>query len=398
MNENTKTIVFACTALVALTLALLARPGGDSDVTEELGGDLFEPFKVLEATEIEVIKFDEDTGETSNFEVTQLKNGAWVIPSHDRYPADGQSQMQSAASALVGLQKGPVVTDSPAEHGTYGVRDPATAKESETGVGTLVRLADKTGDTLVELIIGEPVEGSDGVRFVRKPTEDRVYQCKVDISNLSTRFEDWIERDFLSLDAFNINKVILDNYSVEEQVFRGPFGQPRVSYKPKRIEKLEIAHNASPTEDQKKWVLAEELPKDKQLDEEKLDAMKTALDDLKIVNVEAKAPIVAKFFKEGRDSFAIDEVVDKEANQLSASFEQTFRLIRRKGFFFHLSEDNKTFQVLSNQGQIFVDLKDGVRYVRPPGRIRRVEKRRRPKQSRSRRQGLQPLPAGPGTG
>jgi hypothetical protein len=55
---------------------------------------------------------------------------------------------------------------------------------------------------------------------VRIPGQDVVYVVRIDPSQLSTRFQDWIEQDLLKLNAFDIEEVAVKNYSVERDLTR----------------------------------------------------------------------------------------------------------------------------------------------------------------------------------
>jgi len=58
------------------------------------------------------------------------------------------------------------------------------------------------------------------------PGRDRVYTVEVDPSNLTTKFEDWIERDLLKFDPMQLMGVVIDDYSIDELNNRIMRGQP----------------------------------------------------------------------------------------------------------------------------------------------------------------------------
>ena len=48
-----------------------------------------------------------------------------------------------------------------------------------------------------------------------EPSESTVFIAEVQNANdVSTKFVDWVEKDFLDLDKWNIKQVTLDNYEV----------------------------------------------------------------------------------------------------------------------------------------------------------------------------------------
>ena len=77
-----------------------------------------------------------------------MKNGVWVIPSHYDYPADAKDRMASAAGLVIGLEKGPVRSDSRADHAALGVVDPRDQEAELEGRGLLVRFGGE-GDTIL---------------------------------------------------------------------------------------------------------------------------------------------------------------------------------------------------------------------------------------------------------
>ena len=69
---------------------------------------------------------------------------------------------------------------------------------------------------LADLIIGDPVEGRRGYRFVRVPDQSRVYAARTDIG-LSTKFNDWIETNLLGVERDDVKRVELNEYQVDER-------------------------------------------------------------------------------------------------------------------------------------------------------------------------------------
>ncbi len=344
-QEQTKTIGFVGLAALAALLAWIIQPSAPSAAPEdEVGGIFFPSFTdPPKAVGLEVVSFDETTGEAKSFQVTS-KNGAWVIPSHENYPADAQMRMKNAAAALIGLPKLGVASDDRATHQSYGVKDPEDAAQGDAGVGTLVRLSDVEGGAIATLVVGKEAE-QPGLRYVRLPKQDRVYVTKVSLADLSTNFGDWIEKDFLNLDAWNIARVVLDGHHIDETQGLLVPG-----------EKLTISHDAS---GKPKWTMAG-LEESQSLDEAKLDALKTAIDDLRIVHVTRKPDLLIENLRQGREFFA--DLRDPKNGQIVES-------LMAKGFFPAQLKGQKELSVFSNEGQIFVDLKDGVRYVLRFGEI-----------------------------
>jgi hypothetical protein len=338
MNDSAKTTAFAIVAVLILAVAFAVQPGAPTDDQSADTGEIFPEFTdPLTATSLEILDFNEETGDLANFKVAKV-GGVWAIPSHHNYPADASSQMADAASSLVGLTKLSVESNDRTDHEDFGVKNPEDAKEGDAGVGMLVRMKDDKGNALINLIVGKEVEGGDDLRYARIASQDRVYVTKITTSKLTTKFEDWIEEDFLDLSPFDIKRVVFDNHSIDES--RGTLEQGDV---------ITLDHKSS------EWSMAQ-LPEGSEINKEKLNDMKTAVDDLKIVDIDTKPEILIANLKKG------DEFSDLK-NQ--AQLIEIAQSLQPKGFFpvQVKKEDRVQFQVYSNEGQISVGMNDGVEYV-----------------------------------
>ena len=81
---------------------------------------------------------------------------------------------------------------------------------------------------------------------------------------------DWVEKDFLDLDKWNIRQVTFDNYEVKEGKII-PSQKQILDY------------------DSSEWkLIGSLLSENEELDKDKLDSMKDAFDDLEIIDVERK--------------------------------------------------------------------------------------------------------------
>ena len=150
--------------------------------------------------------------------------------------------------------------------------DPSKADATESGIGRLIHLKNSSGSNLASLIIGEEVEGLPSTYFVRKPEQNAVFRVEVrNARDVSSKFVDWVEQDFLDLDKWKIRQVTLDNYDVN--LAQGQINRSNNPFV------LNFADS--------KWSLSGSNLKDnEELNKEVLDAMKDALDDLEIIDVE----------------------------------------------------------------------------------------------------------------
>ncbi|HEY5312486.1 MAG TPA: DUF4340 domain-containing protein [Pirellulales bacterium] len=348
MKEGAKTLVFAVVTIALLGAAWITRPRPIVELTDSEAGELYPKFKdPLAAKSLEIISYDEDTAALEPFKVAQV-NGRWAIPSHANYPADAASQLAAAATSMMDLQKLDVASSNPAEHELYGVIDPKSPNLSAgaTGVGKRVTLQDGAGNTLADYIIGKSEEKQPGVRFVRIPGQDPVYRVLVSTDKLSTNFGDWIEKDLLKMNAFDVKQVVLNNHSVDEVNGTVRFDSIiSVDYDSKESKWDLNDLRVGPRQAEAK------LKPDEELNAEKLNDLKTALDDLKIVDVSRKPPGLSADLR-------VDEKSLKDSSKES---------LMQHGFF--PARINGKLELVSNEGEVHCGMSDGVDYILRFGEI-----------------------------
>ena len=357
MNENGKTIVFVVVAVVAVAVALLSRPRPPrADDEDPRGKELFAEFQPLDAASLEITKYDDADSTVRPFKVAQAPSRSgqsrWSIPSHDNYPADAEDQLADVAADMVGLKVLDMASDSPGDHALYGVvaPDPKTLKAGSTGVGTEVTMRDKEDKVLMSLMIGKKVPDREELHYVRRSGQDPVYTVAVDTEKLSTRFQDWIEDDLLKLNPWDIEQIEIYDHSVDElNMALIQRGKTILDYNdtgdPKwKMEKDERFQDG-------KWTPVK-LGADEELNTTKLDDMKSALDDLKIVDVARKPAGLS-----GNLRAAEDFVDNQEAVSSLAS----------SGFYVAKVKDQ--VELYSNEGEIRCLMKDGVEYILRFGEI-----------------------------
>ncbi|MFT7536542.1 MAG: hypothetical protein ACI85K_002496 [Hyphomicrobiaceae bacterium] len=327
MNDIAKTgAVLGAAALLTL-LAITMKPGEVRlDLFSDQGEAFFPGFTSGEKiAELELTAYRLESSSVYAFGVKRDAKGVWTIPSHGDYPADASDQMGKAATMMIGLKKESVVGDSKGNHAEYDVVDPLAGGVETAGRGTRVKLKDRAGNVLADLIVGKEVEGKTGTYYCRLPDNKRVYKAKLS-GSLSTQFTDWIETDLLKAESFNIDKVTFDNYSIDEgkgEIVPG--------------EKLVIAKGAD-----NKFMLAGLNAATEQTNEEKANEIGTTLGEIKIVGVRQKPQgLTAR----------LERANSRDAQLLS-------RYLNPKGFF--LAGGGK---LVSNEGDLLFETKSGVRYT-----------------------------------
>lgn len=351
-----KTAVFLLAGLGTLLLGALVQPRFKSrDVQPEAERLLFPEFSDAgKAASLEIVAYDDELATLQPFKVVQT-GGVWVLPSHQNYPADAKDQLSVAATELIDRPILEVVSASPGDHETYGVIEPDAdkIKPGMTGVGQLVEIRDAAGTKLARLIIGKEDKrpaGADGgrtLRFVRKAGQDPVYRVELDTSKFSSRFGDWIEKDLLQLSPWDVRQVVLDDYSLGAVESNG-----RLMVEQQRKSRIDLIYD----DKEGKWSLAalevfgddkkpkpETLAEDQELATGKLNELRNALGDLKIIDVARKPSGLSADLKAAEQFTGDREAV--------ASMQQRGFLPLQSG------------EILSTDGQTVVGMKDGVEYV-----------------------------------
>lgn len=331
MSDAAKTLTFAVSALVLGAAAFFSQPGiSEPEIYNDEGEEFFADFKdPTAATALEVVEFVAADAAISPFRV-EFKNGRWSIPSHYHYPADAKDPMAEAAALLVGLRKESVRSDDARDHKLLGVLNPKEESLDTEGRGILVQFEDAGGNALAALIIGKEVEGRTGYRYVRVPDKKRVYTAKLE-KVPSTRFENWIKTELLDAPSYDLEKLIFDNYSIDELSGSVVPGERIVARK-----------------DNYDWVV-EGLTDQEETNKDTLREAANTLGSLKIVGVRPKP--------EGLTA----DLATQQGIELNA---QNAMSLQSRGFF--MSRDGNLY---SNEGDMLAASKKGVLYTLRFGEI-----------------------------
>ena len=332
MSEIKKTMTFGGTALLLALLAFATVPGQSApDAFFDIGEPFFPEFADPSvATTLEVIEFDADTAAAMPFKVTS-QNGLWTIPSHHDYPADAEDRLAETAAGVIGIVKDDFRSANVADHEALGVVDPLDETVSTLkGRGKRVTVKGESESVLADFIVGNEVEGRDSFRFVRVPGQSRVYAAKMDI-DVSTRFEDWIEKDLLQVNRGDIDQVVLNDYSINERTLTVTEGGTLV---------LEQQNG--------EWA-ARGMASNEEVDMGKMGVLLGAVDDLSIVGVRPKPAGVS------HDLTRVSQGEITRSDLLS---------LQSKGYY--LTRDG---HLLSNEGELVVHSTDGIIYTLRFGEI-----------------------------
>ncbi len=327
MSELKKTLFLAGGAAALALLAFVTAPRPPApDAFADRGEAFFPDFEDPNAAAtLEVVEFDEETGAARPFKVTNDR-GHWTIPSHHGYPADGEDRLARTAAGVMGIHKDDFRSDNVADHEALGVVDPLDeGATSLKGRGQRVTLKDESGAVLADFVVGQQPEGRDGFRFVRIPGQKRVYAARMDV-DLSTRFEDWIERDLLKLERGDIEKVVIKDYSIDERTGR-----------------LDQRDVVTLTKDDDGDWKTDRLRSNQEVDSTKSNALLGALDELNIVGVRPKPAGL---------SASLTRTAGARLTQAD------IQSLQSRGYYFTYDG-----QLVSNEGEVQVEAAQGIRYT-----------------------------------
>ena len=273
-----------------------------------------------------MVEFDEQTSAARPFKVMN-REGRWTIPSHQDYPADGATRLSSVAAAVIALEKDDVVSDNVSDHERCGVLDPLDETlPTPRGRGTRITVRGANDVVLADIITGHPVDGRPHLRYVRRPGERRVYVARLDDLQVSTRFEDWIERNLLLVDRSDIDQIAIRNYTADAAT-------GRVTER----DTIRLRRQAPDV-----WE-ADGVPAGSAIDTFTMNLLVTKLVELSIVDVRAKPPgVTATLSRAGGARLSAADVTE----------------LSSRGFYF--TSDGR---LLSNQGEALVHTESGVFYA-----------------------------------
>jgi hypothetical protein len=354
MTESAKTLTFIAAAVLSLGAAFISRPSVEQFDAQSAKGEKLNQFEVDDAKRLRIVSFDQDTASTREFEVAE-ENGVWVIPSKHGYPADAVRQMGAAATCLIDREVLRVAAETASQHAELGLVDPTSSKldTNATGVGIRVTMTNIDGQPLTDMIIGKKVPDTLDQYYVRNADQDVAYVVQLEPEHLTTKFDNWIEKDLLGLNPLDIRRLHIKDYTAELMVTMQGLG-----VKWDRRSELELryddeegkwsAERLQAYDSGKKEMVEFTLAEDEELDEEALRELRYGLDDLSIVDVERKPAGLSADLKAG--------------SGLMKDFESLSSLVQR-GFAPMEGSGADQLDILSTEGEIVCTLQDGVEYV-----------------------------------
>lgn len=393
MTETNKTVAFVTAAAVMLVTAIVVgfvnQPRAASDF-ETIGEPFYPEFEGTDqAKSLIVTAFDPLAVKRQEFEIREV-DGLWEIPSHDGYPAEAAERLARTSASLMGLTRDSLVGRRESDHTKFGVVDPLEEDIVDVdSIGQSITLRDAGDDVLVDLIIGNKAneddsaanngpngpgaEDEDSYYYVRRRDEANVYRIPLKI-DLSTKFSDWIEPDLLQLQASDVTRLELNNYSIEERS-SGFFGETKELMKTPGDQIL-LSRTTS-TDD---WELEDLKPDSETVAQDKIAEMVAILDDMEIVDVAKKPSLDGRILLDADLNYSVSpeqaELLQirttAELNALSRDQQLAFqnlqmgiaelqRDLESKGFNF--GSTGSKLELVSAGGEVEAGTVDGLRYI-----------------------------------
>ena len=268
---------------------------------------------------IEVVDYDESTATVRPMKVEFRKN-RWVVASNNDYPIDIGDRLAKTAAALMDIRKEQVSSEATQDHAKYGVIDPLDSKATSLqGRGKRVTLRDEKNAVLADFVLGKPVEGKTGWRYIRVPGQKRTYSVKTE-ADPSARFADWVNAGLLRIPTASIRKVSITSYMLD--LFTGALAGR---------EDVTLVQNNGEWKSENGQPIKQDVAK----------AMAATLDSLKIVDARPKPAALAN---------------DLRSGQITLTGE-TAAALRQAGFFI-----TQTGRILALDGEMVVEMATGVAY------------------------------------
>jgi hypothetical protein len=352
MSQIGKTSIFVVVAVAVVLAVFFTRPKSVQESAENVVGDkLIADFDPLAAADMEIVDYDEATGLPKVFEVKRTEQKGkqvWTILSRYDYPADAKDQVAQAATSLSGLVILGTKGDSQDEQEEYGVVDYKTVKDGGRGVGMKVTLRDKNGKDLVSLIVGKEVPKQKSQRYVRVAGQNAIYIVEMKTENLTTRFDRWIEKSLLQISPWDLSKLWIRDHALEEaspgRYQLAQHGEIVLQYNDQGKPQWELLENLALGQNDK--LESVKVPDDQELNLAKLDEMKNALPELKIVDVRRKP-----------EGFSADLKAKGDVSDLAKHKD----ILEKYGFLW--ADAGEGVDLYSNNGEIRCLMNTGVEYI-----------------------------------
>ena len=369
MNHLVQTIIYVSLATAAFIAACFTVTADTSDsdhdqlriAREQIGEVVFTDFTADNAVELEITTYDEDAARLKSFSVKRDDLGQWVIPSHNDYPADAEEQMAAAATAFNALKIADLIGTETSLHAEFAVVEPNsdTLEVSNTGVGTLITVRDDK-DNEYSLIVGNSVSvgneaGADPrmqqlFYAARRPSDEITFTVDLNMDVFNTDFSKWIENNLLDINGLDLTAIDINDYAIY-QTQQGPTLAPRSnsSLSLDETDNIWQLNSMLQYDDQSSEPSVITLTDDEELNNVRIETLKTALENLEIDDVARKPEYLRSDLRASNESLSTPGVI-ASLGQLGLYGDPR-------------TEKDGLMELKSANGEIHVSLKTGVKYI-----------------------------------
>ena len=201
MTQQRSFLLLLTATAILVAAAIYALVAGDRSASPVLSGERALPGLAAKLGELAWVRLSHGA---TKIDFAQI-GGHWVVVEKGNYPA-APGKLRQLLLGLADLILIELKTERPELFARLDLDDPANGKSTD------VRLNDRTGQTIAELIVGRRRAdrlgtGSDAV-YIRKPGADRAWLARGSL-DVSGEVVDWLDRRILDIPAARIASVKL---------------------------------------------------------------------------------------------------------------------------------------------------------------------------------------------
>lgn len=321
---NKLPIVLGLLAIFTAFFAWMPQGRPESSSLGQLDEILGKESQPEQVAELQVANWDDTLKAPKVFQIKK-EEGKWIIPSHFNYPADGNTRVGRTSGGVLNVKRGRLVTEDPKEFEKLGVVDPLSDSIESKGRGKRITLKDQAGGVIVDLIVGNRADATDGMTYVREASSNAVYLAKVN-ADISTQFVDWVEADLMKIVPEDIRAITIQDSSVNEA---------------QGLVQMRSETTLTRASSDAAWT-SPQAPKDKQPKKEEVEKLVSAITGIRLTGIR---PFNLGWLQQRGFFLSTDPAAVNNPESLVLS-----------------DPSGKKLALVGNEGSVIVTTKDGLRY------------------------------------
>ncbi len=201
MKSKTFLILLALGVVLAAATYLISKPGIQANTKKTMGQALLADLPINDIRTIELSSVENRVVLKKNPEI-------WVVNSHYDYPADF-SKIFDLAKKIKAIKIGRSFKGEADILARLGLATPAKDVKDPAAAGLRLKLADKDGKQLVDLVLAHPdkTNSAAAAYYVRKTDSNQVYQVDKNFKFIERTDQEWMAARPFEVDAEQIFKV-----------------------------------------------------------------------------------------------------------------------------------------------------------------------------------------------